>query len=182
MAYLYNILKIIQYQSDLRINILQIAFNKLILLDVNSPREDILQYEESSDGILYDEEEEEENNSKPKMKHPIANALDLMMNVLFKFIKRECFSSNEKFNKQKCVELYNDLLIVFENVILPTHQCHHIQFVMFYICSFDTNVASDFLKFLWKIVTLPNISPVIRQTAVGYISSFLARAGFLSLG
>lgn len=175
-------LKVIQYQADLRINILQIAVDKLLLMDVHSPREEILQYEENSDDIMYEIEVDQiEKTDKDAMKHPVANTLDLMMDVMFHFIKSECFVDG-KFTKSKSMELYNDLMIVFENVILPTHDCHHVQYLMFYICSFDPSIANDFLKFLWRNVVLPNVSPVIRQTAVSYVSSFLARADYLAVG
>lgn len=182
VSFLYNVLKIIQYQADLRIHILQIVIDKLLLLDVHSSREDILEYEQNREDLLYEMEiDGGEEADKTSMKHPVANTLDLMMDILFKFIKNECFIDG-KLIKTRCVELFNDLMVTFESVILPTHDCHHIQFIIFYICSFDSSLVNIFLKGLWKSVILPNVSPVIRQAAIGYVSSFLARADYLPLG
>lgn len=181
VSYLYNVLKIIQYQPDLRVNILQVSIDKLLLLDVNSPREEILQFEENTNSLLYDMEIEEEKEIVKSMKHPVANTLDVMMDIMFNFVKNECFVDG-KLNRDKCVELYKDLLVIFEAVILPTHECHHVQFIIFYICSFDQSLGNDFLKFLWRNIVTPSVSPVIRQACVSYITSLLARAEYLSLG
>jgi RNA polymerase I-specific transcription initiation factor RRN3 len=83
------------------------------------------------------------------MKHDQADKLDCLMYVLFeyistqngtKFLKKEnfvhkyfCFSGIEQTKL-----LFKDLLNVFNKILLPTHDSSHVQFLLFYICSFHT--------------------------------------------
>ncbi|CAN2390469.1 RNA polymerase I general transcription initiation factor activity [Pristimantis euphronides] len=85
------------------------------------------------------------------------------------------------FDLNKAKDLYKDLLAIFDKLILPTHACCHVQFVMFYLCSFKLGLAEAFLEHLWKKLQNPNNAPIIRKTAAGYIGSFLARAKFLTV-
>lgn len=33
-------------------------------------------------------------------------------------------------------DLYRDLMSVFDKLVLPTHASSHVQFILFYLCSF----------------------------------------------
>lgn len=71
------------------------------------------------------------------------------------------------------------MVLVFDKVILPTYNIHHVQFVMFSLCSFKSTVTEGFLNYLWKKVCSPDVASVYRQTAVSYIASLIARAAFV---
>jgi len=45
----------------------------------------------------------------------------------------------------------------------------------------QTTMADKFLNILWHKICNPNLAPEIRQSAVGYIASILARAKYLSI-
>lgn len=150
-------------------------------MDVHSPREEIVSFEEEPENMMFEMDVDGlEKSKKIHMKHPIADTFDVMMELMFKFVKDECFK-NDQFIWSRCQQLYNELMFIFENVILRTHACHHVQFILFYICSFEKNLAHEFIKFLWLKVTSPSVPPVIRQTSVAYLSSYLARANYLGL-
>lgn len=183
VSFLYNVLQILKYQPQIRVDLLQIVIDKLIAIDVHAPREEIIRLEEEpsekSENMMFEMDVDELGKSK-KMKHPIADTFDVMMELIFKYIKDECFK-NDQFLWSRCQQLYNELMYIFENVILCTHACHHVQFIIFYICSFEKNLAHEFIKFLWLKVTSPSVPPVIRQTSVAYLSSYLARANYVGL-
>jgi RNA polymerase I-specific transcription initiation factor RRN3 len=48
-----------------------------------------------------------------------------------------------KYEQTKC--LFRDLLNIFNKILLPTHDSSHVQFLLFYICSFHT-VKEFFLE------------------------------------
>lgn len=73
------------------------------------------------------------------------------------------------------------MLVVFDKVLLPTYNIHHVQFIMFLLCSFKTTITEAFLNYLWKKVCAPNIPFVHRHTAVVYIASLVARGSFIPL-
>lgn len=77
--------------------------------------------------------------------------------------------------------MYQDMLEVFDKVILPTYNTHHVQFVMFTMCCFKPALTEAFLNYLWKKVCTPNVPVVIRQAAVSYIASLIARGTFVPI-
>lgn len=46
------------------------------------------------------------------------------------------FSVSGLFHADRTKELYKDLLSVFDKLILPTHASCHVQYTLFYLCSF----------------------------------------------
>lgn len=112
-----------------------VSIFRLIILDVHAPKSDIEECDTVEDGdeTQYDMDTADSDNFQ--MKHPIANTLDCCMLQLFEFIKNECYE-NDELNYKKSEKLYKDIIQIFEDIILPTHAVHHVQFIMFYICSF----------------------------------------------
>ncbi|KAM3916647.1 RNA polymerase I-specific transcription initiation factor RRN3 isoform 1-T2 [Leptodactylus fuscus] len=193
-CYIHNLLRITVYFPMLRLEILELVIEKLLKLDVTAPRIDIEDAEESAwtankemnaaEEALFNMDEDEEPQHKnvkslnETMAHPAAERLDLCLSVLFAYVKDLCFQ-NGSFDIDKAKDLYRDLLTIFDKLILPTHACCHVQFVIFYMCSFKLGLAEAFLEHLWKKLQNPNNAPIIRQTAASYMGSFLARAKFI---
>lgn len=80
-----------------------------------------------------------------QMKSEQAESLDLCMNLLFEYVKHEhrkegkgCDSSNS--------QMFKMLMENFETTMLPAHNTHHVQFLLFYFCSFD--VRNSFLTLI----------------------------------
>ncbi|XP_069839804.1 RNA polymerase I-specific transcription initiation factor RRN3 isoform X2 [Dendropsophus ebraccatus] len=193
-CYIHNLLRITVYFPMIRQEVLELIIEKLLKLDVSASRHDIEDAEESAwitnkemnsaEEALFNMDEDEDpqqrsaNIVKETMAHPVAERLDLCLSVVFSYIKDICFQ-NGSFDLNKTKDLYKDLLSIFDKLILPTHACCHVQYVLFYICSFKLGLAEAFLEHLWKKLQNPNNAPVIRQTAACYIGSFLARAKFI---
>lgn len=98
--------------------------------------------------------------------HPVAERLDALMAVLLAYIKDVCHVDGEQsaegrrervlvfltpllwlpgsLHVDRTKELYRDLLSVFDKLILPTHASCHVQYALFYLCSFRlVSVARD---------------------------------------
>ncbi|KAK3855289.1 hypothetical protein Pcinc_038298 [Petrolisthes cinctipes] len=76
--------------------------------------------------------------------------------------------------------LYLDLKEVFSRIILSTHATSHVQFLLFYIFALRPGLATIFLDYLrTKQFENPNCSRVVRQNAMVYIGSLLARGKFV---
>ncbi|XP_054850799.1 RNA polymerase I-specific transcription initiation factor RRN3 isoform X2 [Eublepharis macularius] len=183
-CYVHNVLRISGYIPALRHDILELVTERLLKIDVSAPRKDIeaaeeAESDEASEKGLFDMDEDEESREKNDlMAHPIAERLDILMIVLFSYIKDICHI-NGKFDIGRTKDLYRDLVAVFDKLILPTHGSCHVQFIMFYISSFKLGIAEAFVEHLWKKLQNPNNAAVIRQAAGTYIGSFLARAKFI---
>ncbi|EFA10824.2 RNA polymerase I-specific transcription initiation factor RRN3 [Tribolium castaneum] len=178
--YIQNLLWVICYQPTLRPNILHLIFSKLIIMDVSAPREEIAKLEEEE--IFMMDESKTNTTINLDCVHSMAHTLDVCLDKVFNYIYSECHEpGTNDLNWGKTKSLYQDILTVFDQSILPTYNTHHVQFVMFVLCSFKTTLTEAFFNYLWKKVCNPNVASVIRQAAVNYIVSFIARATFVPL-
>ncbi|XP_007467020.1 PREDICTED: RNA polymerase I-specific transcription initiation factor RRN3 [Lipotes vexillifer] len=196
-CYVHNLLRISVYFPTLRHEILELVTEKLLKLDVNASRQDIEDAEETAtqtssgtdatEGLFnMDEDEETDHETKAdpgmldQMVHPVAERLDILLSLLLSYIKDVCYVDG-KIDNNKTKDLYRDLITIFDKLLLPTHASCHVQFFMFYLCSFKLGFAEAFLEHLWKKLQDPNNPAIIRQAAANYIGSFLARAKFVPL-
>ncbi|KAM9210283.1 RNA polymerase I-specific transcription initiation factor RRN3 [Dugong dugon] len=196
-CYIHNLLRISVYFPTLRHEILELIIEKLLKLDVNASRQDIEDAEETAvqtsggtdatEGLFNMDEDEEtkgETEADPAqldhMVHPVAERLDVLLSLLLSYIKDVCYVDG-KVDNNKTKDLYRDLITIFDKLLLPTHASCHVQFFMFYLCSFKLGFAEAFLEHLWKKLQDPNNPAIIRQAAGNYIGSFLARAKFVPL-
>ncbi|XP_039334118.1 RNA polymerase I-specific transcription initiation factor RRN3 [Saimiri boliviensis] len=196
-CYVHNLLRISVYFPTLRHEILELIIEKLLKLDVSASRQDIEDAEEteaqtcdgtdSTEGLFNmdeDEETEHEARANPErldqMVHPVAERLDILMSLLLSYMKDVCYVDG-KVDNSKTKDLYRNLINIFDKLLLPTHASCHVQFLMFYLCSFKLGFAEAFLEHLWKKLQDPSNPAIIRQAAGNYIGSFLARAKFIPL-
>ncbi|XP_012682722.2 RNA polymerase I-specific transcription initiation factor RRN3 [Clupea harengus] len=194
-CYVFNLLRVAVYIPALRREILELIISKMLTLDVSAPRADIEEMEEnaeqknseeSQDECLFDMDEDADADSGlaptppdlTAMAHPVAERLDTLMSVLLGFIKDTCLQ-NGVLELEKTKALYRDLLSVYDKLILPTHASYHVQYCVFYLCSFRLGLAEAFLDHLWKQLQSPSQPSVLRQATASYMGSFLARAKFL---
>ncbi|XP_014255317.1 RNA polymerase I-specific transcription initiation factor RRN3 [Cimex lectularius] len=172
-AYMYNILLISIKIPQLRYELLNFVITKIIALDVNSPKSEIeraLETEEHG-GVFH----LEENTS-----HQISQTLDVCMLMMFKYIHSFCHE-NDNLVIEKLKTLYLDLVKIFDNMILPTHSTHYVQYLLFYLLGLKPALSVSFLKTLWSKLNNPSVPSVLRQAAVYYIASLLARASYVSI-
>lgn len=134
---------------------------------------------QSVDDYVFEMDEDGKENN---MKHPLAHTLDVCMDKLLNYFLTECHDlTTGELLWDKTKSLYRDILMTFDKVILSTYNTHHIQFVMFALCSYKTSITEAFLNYLWKKVCSLNVASVHRQAAVGYFASLIARGTFVHL-
>lgn len=160
-------------------------------MDVSIPPSEIQNFEdedmeEDEDEAIFDmddsiAQQNIKNTTDVEMKHPGAQMLDICMEQVLSYIYNTCHIDGE-LQIESLKIIYNDCLYAFEKLILPTYASHHVQFLMFYICSFKPAVTEAFIKCLWQKVSNPNVAPILRQSAVLYVASLLARATFAPVG
>ncbi|XP_060063401.1 RNA polymerase I-specific transcription initiation factor RRN3-like [Ylistrum balloti] len=198
-CYVKNLLQITHYMPKQRPAILELIVDRMLKLDVRSPKHEIAEAEETGeeDNIIFDMDEPcttqevlspdagyrsgyfEKETAKP-MNHKEAERLDVMMDLVLKYIQQICFHEGQlKWEAAKT--LYRELLLVFDRLILPTHASCHVQFIMFSLCAIKQPICEGFLDFLWKKVQDPNTQGVYRQASVSYIGSLLSRGLFVPI-
>lgn len=161
-------------------------FYRLLAIDVQAPRSEIEEEEietniddDTTEVFTMDVETKQELVKPKSMKHPIANMLDQCMVLMFNFIHCECYDGGGELNWNRTKSFYSEMTQIFENIILPTHASHHVQFLLLYLLSFNNNLSYSFIQFVWRKVVNPNVPPIIRQAGVSYIASLLARAKYI---
>ncbi|XP_036004451.1 RNA polymerase I-specific transcription initiation factor RRN3 [Fundulus heteroclitus] len=185
-CYVHNLLRLTVYIPSIRRDVLELIIGKLLKLDVSASRADIEEAEDNEaqkqpEEGLFDMDEDMSADQPPRtntMAHPVAEKLDSLMAVLMAYIRDICHVDGS-FHAERTKELYRDLLSVFDKLILPTHASCHVQYTLFYLCSFKLALAEAFLDHVWKILQNPAQPAVLRQAAAGYLGSFLARAKFV---
>uniref|UniRef100_A0A671UX49 RRN3 homolog, RNA polymerase I transcription factor n=1 Tax=Sparus aurata TaxID=8175 RepID=A0A671UX49_SPAAU len=186
-CYVHNLLRVTMYIPALRRDILELIIGKMLKLDVSgfTPNKSMLRYPAVTAHVCVlcfscqDEDMSADDSSRVAVTaHPVAERLDALMAVLMAYIKDVCHE-NGSLHVERTKELYRDLLGVFDKLILPTHASCHVQYTLFYLCSFRLALAEAFLDHLWKVLQSPSQPAVLRQAAAGYLGSFLARAKFI---
>lgn len=137
-GYVFNAMWLLEYRPLFREDILLMLIKNLVLMDVSVRRMDI----ETAERIATDAEEifkmdadDIRNVDENEMRHPLAETIDICMKRLCRFITEP----NRLSDRLHLEHLYKTLLKSFEEYILPTHKTNHIQFIMFYFCSFKVS-------------------------------------------
>lgn len=219
VAYVYNMFWLNEYwphQNDNKI--VPLILDKLIMLDVHAPRHDIeaAEFGDDEDGGDDDDDEEDEMfkmdldggeqdggggvqpEDDDQMKNELAETLDLCMEKVLNYVQSKYETEKKSWTSNS--ETYKLLLRCFERVILPTHNCHHVQFVLFYYCSFkvhifglfsvfppitfpilQTKIAEEFANYCWTKSCDLNTPTGIRQAAVSYLASILSRSMYIKI-
>ncbi|XP_030381459.1 RNA polymerase I-specific transcription initiation factor RRN3-like [Scaptodrosophila lebanonensis] len=177
-GFLHNLLWLIEYKPIFAELLLHLALQKLLILDVHAPPAEIDLDEEADPHIAT-----ARSKRSRWVKHPIGRTLDICLMKLYKFLESKCRPAPDSTDEDRCSQnrFFKILLNIFENVLLPSHDTHHVQFVIFYVCSFKKLFAQSFLCMLLQKMQNPKTSAVIRHAAICYMASFLARAKFLPL-
>jgi RNA polymerase I-specific transcription initiation factor RRN3 len=178
--FIQNLLWITYYQPSTKPDIFHLIFSKLVAMDVSIPREDINKADEDDSIFMMDEDPRANTAMSLEHINIIAHTLDICLDKVFNYVYSECHEpGTNQLDWTKTKSLYQDILTAFDKIILPTYNTHHVQFIMFVLCSFKSTLVEAFLNYLWKKVCNPNIASVTRQAAVNYIVSFVARATFV---
>ena len=133
--YTFNVLQMTTYLEDIKCQILAIVIDKMLMIDVQVPRQ-IEANTSTNDELNLQFEMEEEEEIGKKVVSPEVEKMDQLMCVLYQYVESFCLVDNE-FCLKKSKSLFKDLLYVFENVILKTQQSSHVQFVVYHAACLD---------------------------------------------
>ena len=184
--YVKNLLELLECTPSLREQILEVICSQFLRIDVEIPKQELENAPDEStqfdvelerDG---DEETIKDEEKPKKMKNEMADKLDILMNMMFEYIKKTCYDE-ETYDLDASSDLFDKLLEVFFKVVFPTHDSCHVQFLIFYICSFDQIFVNKFLEICWTKFQDPNTPLILRQAAAAYIGSLVARADYITL-
>lgn len=200
VGYIRNLFHVTSYLPELTKDSLEVVVNRITELDVHCPKEDIwvnvkevrddaeevettqFDMDDVTHEVDTDLTSKKESTEEAELRlTDVAQAIDCLMHTLLTYCKETCYNNGGLQNGEAKALLLN-LFQVFVKTVLPTHLSNHVQYFLFYICSFSKPFVDAFLEHLWKQFVDPNVAPVIRQSAASYMASFLARANYIPLG
>ena len=173
-CYVTSVLEMSRYIPDSREQIMRLVMERLIRLDAHLSRDYIEEaYRLQSEGTSRELD-------------MTVQTLDMYMDLMFTFIKESTHEKNEageeELEREKAAPLVDCLLDIHVSHLLPTFNITHTQFLFFYLASFSQDISLKFINRNWKTFVNVNQPSIIRQTAMAYIASYLARAKSVSAG
>ena len=167
VCYVSALLEMTRYVQDSSEQILRLVMERLIKLDAHLDRDFIKE--------AYTKHSEEDCALDVTVR-----SLDMYMMLMFTFIKESTHDDNESgeavFNREKAEPLVESLFDLHVSHVLPSFNILHTQFLYLYLGSLAPDINAKYLSRNLKIFTNPNQPSIIRQTAMAYIASYLARA------
>ena len=115
----------------------------MLNIDVNVTRHDIELAEEENvieyNAAAMETNEKRLESDKDVMKHPIAETLDICMEMMCDYFHRK-FSDKSAVSKSSQNLQFSTIIRLFDVHILPTHNVQSVQYIIFYICSFNVSI------------------------------------------
>lgn len=123
---------------------MKIFLCSLLNIDVNVTRNDIELAEEETDnelnGTAMETNENRLENDEDAMKHPVAETLDICMEIMCDYFHR-MFCEKSALSKSSQNALFSTIIRLFDVHILPTNNVQSVQYIIFYICSFNVSIC-----------------------------------------
>ena len=171
-CYVSSVLEMSRYIPDSRDQIMRLVMERLIKLDAHLSRD-------------YIEEAYRVHSSGGRLDVTVGS-LDMYMGLMFTFIKESTHDTidtgEQVFNREKAESLVSSLFDIHVSHLLPTFNILHTQFLYMYLASLAPDLSTKFIATNWRVFTDVNQPSIIRQTAMAYIASYLARAKSVSAG
>ncbi len=166
ICFVYNVIKIYDYVIE-RQKLFSILFDKLLWID------SMCSSDKKSNSV---EEVFNIDDCAPNVSKLIEK-LDQSIELVFKFIDNK--TSN--MTSEQSLELFKMFESLFCNIILTAENCHHLQYILLYFCSFSKLYCDQFIQTLWKIGLNNELPLKTREKALYYINSLIKNAKFVSI-
>jgi RNA polymerase I-specific transcription initiation factor RRN3 len=196
LAFIDNLLRMREYSPDSR-DIIELITSRAVKLDVEMQL-DLEDMDDDTSAAVMAHFKPKETNDQPegddlddsdtesilsdtsdlddearrilKMRNHVSK-LDTMLDTLF-----DAYSpSFADPDSPEAVSCYEDILSDFSNIILPTYKSRHTQFLVFYFAQKSPRLTEMFVGTLFNIAFESNRPNMVKQSAVAYLASFVAR-------
>jgi RNA polymerase I-specific transcription initiation factor RRN3 len=197
LAYVDNLLRLRKHTPELERDIMELITSRVVKLDVEMQLDledaddattaavmsqlkaestgDLEDEEDANDSdnesILSDDSDLDENSARVLAIRSHVEKLDAILDAVF-----ELYSPYfEDPDSPEAISCYEDMLSDFSNVVLPTYRSRHSQFIVFYFGQKSPRLTEMFVGTLFNIAFESNRPSIVKQSAVAYLASFVAR-------
>ncbi|TVY55896.1 RNA polymerase I-specific transcription initiation factor rrn3, partial [Lachnellula suecica] len=194
IAYIKNLLRLIEYTPELKSDVFALITDKLVKIDVqmqldlddldseivDAVRKNIMlraQVAQEEDGEDSDSDEdssdEDVNDDAKQVKEVYANIekMDAILELLFNVY--DPYFANPDSNE--ATSMFETLLAHFQNIILPIRHSRHTQFLIFHFAQTSDHFVDRFAGTCVDLAFRPGQPAVLKQSAASYLASFVAR-------
>jgi RNA polymerase I-specific transcription initiation factor RRN3 len=196
LAYVDNLLRLRKHTPDLDRDIMELITSRVVKLDVEmqldledaddsttaavmsqlrSESNGLLEEDDMDDSdaesVLSDASDLDEDSARVLAIRSHVEKLDAILDTIF-----ELYSPYfEDPDSPAAISCYEDMLSDFSNVVLPTYRSRHSQFLVFYFGQKSPRLTEMFVGTLFNIAFESNRASIVKQSAVAYLASFVAR-------
>lgn len=196
MAFIDNLLKIIDYAPELKGDVLALITEKLVKIDVQmqidlddmdddvatavvqsvSIRSDLPENDDSeaddsdSDSDASDDSLDDEEN-RVKTMHENVEKMDAILDTLFELYTPQF----EDPLSSSAIATFDTLLSHFRNIILPTYRSRHTQFLLFHFAQTSEHLIDTFAGECVDLAFKSGRAAALKQSAAAYLASFVSR-------
>eukprot|EP00656_Telonema_subtile_P014339 TRINITY_DN17333_c0_g1_i3.p1 TRINITY_DN17333_c0_g1~~TRINITY_DN17333_c0_g1_i3.p1 ORF type:complete len:579 (+),score=133.83 TRINITY_DN17333_c0_g1_i3:196-1932(+) len=162
--FLKNLLRIMVYAPNIQNQALALIVDRLVEIDVeikldeHFDEEDVFAMEDADEDVVEDSRVNE-----------MADKLDEMLKLVYQFF------ATAAAENASLTTTFQALVQAFEVSVLPVHKSKAAQFLVFYASSLHPSFPGIFLERLLSRVADVSEPPLMRQTCVAYIGSYIAR-------
>ncbi|MCJ1401574.1 hypothetical protein MMC11_004790 [Xylographa trunciseda] len=195
VAYVQNLLKVIEYAPELQSETLSLITERLVKIDVQVQvdLEDLA--DDVGDGVVQgipniksgllqdvddEDESEEDTDSSDEEIDPDAQRakdittnvekLDCILDILFTYYEPQ-FSGSVQVRDTALDILFSQ----FTTIILPTYRSRHTQFLLFHFAQMSPALIDNFVGACVHFAFDKGRPAIMRQSAAAYLASFVAR-------
>ncbi|KAF4587742.1 RNA polymerase I-specific transcription initiation factor rrn3 [Ophiocordyceps camponoti-floridani] len=199
MAYMRNLLQVVDYVPQLRIDILNMILNRVVAIDsqMQVDLEDVddsvstavvcalqgvqrgavdwedCDWDDDGDNESVDSDIMDPNGEGFRVK-TVKNkveTLDAMLDELFVLFSRHFAQPGS----DQASDTFSMILREFVDIVLPTYRSRHTQFLVFHFAQQHPTLTDVFCDKLIEMAFRSNAAMVLRQSAASYLASFVAR-------
>lgn len=196
MAYIDNLIHVIEYAPELKSDIFALITERLVKIDVQMQvdlddiddevaaaivqalslqpsrlaDEDGADDESDADSVTSDESDNDDAN-RIKAVQGNVEKMDAILDTLFS-IYSPCFSDPHSVAAHR---MFDTLLSHFRNIILPTYRSRHTQFLIFHFAQTSEHLVDTFAGECVDLAFKSGRPAVLKQSAAAYLASFVAR-------
>ncbi|KAB5536570.1 RNA polymerase I-specific transcription initiation factor RRN3-domain-containing protein [Coniochaeta sp. 2T2.1] len=197
LSYIDNLLRLIKHTPEVERDIMELITSRVVGLDVEmqldledlddkitaavmlqlranqekADEEDDDADDSDAESVLSDDDDIDENSAKVIQIRDHIEKMDAILDTLFE-LYTPYFADPDS---PEAISCYENMLSDFSNVVLPTYRSRHSQFLVFYFGQKSTRLTEMFVGTLFNIAFESNRPSVVKQSAVAYLASFVAR-------
>ena len=193
VAYIQNLIRILDYAQELKTHIFALITERLVKIDVLMQTDLENEDDEVAATVMHNltmaaeygsDSEESDTDSDSNSEEELAPREELIRKMEMNVDKMDCildvlFELYTPYfsepNSATAIAMFDTLLSQFRNIILPTYRSRHTQFLIFHFAQTSEHLIDTFAGECVDLAFKSGRPAVLKQSAAAYLASFVSR-------